>query len=192
MIVSTTSRSATLSSDSIISAFHREGISLEISTPCKAYPDGRIAMMTNLNTTKSIKNFTLHAIVNGYKKNGYGIWSVATYIYKNQNFDAGIWPTIYTDINIPYDISPYLVYCFAESNWRVESEITNKNSSMSLHVEITYLGNIDYENLQNRYDVLQADYTITRTLMNALAATSLVFVGTTIYLMFIKRDTKLK
>jgi hypothetical protein len=192
MMINTTSISTTLSSNRVISAFHKDGISLEVSAPYRAYPDGRITIITNLNTSESIRHFTFYMIVNGCKIDGYGNWSEPNYIYKDRNFDAGIWPTVSTDIDIPHDITPYMVYCFAKSSWHAEYRGTGENSSKSLYIEIIYLENVDYENLQNRYDVLQAEFITTRTLMNALGVTLLIFIGTTIYLTIEKRETKPK
>jgi len=191
MMISANSSSENLS-NRVISAFHEGGISLEISAPYYAYPDGRITMITNLNTSESVRHVTLIMIVNGCKTEGYGNWSETKYVYKDQNFDAGIWPTVYTSIDVPHDISPYMVYCLTESSWYAKSQGTGENSSKSLCIEIIYLENVDYENLQNRYEVLEAEYITTRTFMNALAVTSLVFIGTTIYLTIGKRETKPK
>jgi len=186
MMVNISSSSTTLSSSQVVSSFHEDSINLEVSAPYRAYPDSRITIVTNLNTSKSVDHFTFYMIVNGCKTEDYSSWSELVHVYENQNFSAGIWPTVYTDIDVPHDISPYMVYFFAKSNWHAKSQGTGENSK-SLYIEIIYLRNTDYENLQNRYDVLQADYVTTRNLMNAFIITTLVFIGATIYLNKMKK-----
>ena len=187
MMVNISSSSTTISSSQVVSSFHEDGINLEASAPYRAYPNSRIAIVTNLNTSKSIDHFTFYIIVNGCKTEDYGSWSELVHVYENQSFSAGIWPTVYTYIDVPHDISPYMVYFFAKSSWHAKSQGTGESSSKSLYIEIIYLRNTDYENLQNRYDVLQADYVTTRNLMNAFIITTLVFIGATIYFNKIKK-----
>ena len=179
--------------------YESEGISIQVYAPSQAYAGEVVPLTVEVNATEHLLDVYVLLDIFGSKYGNCSYWNTTSFkVVWDEDLVAGEGMTRKYNLEVPSDADPGLVYGYMICKWKTPSL---KDYSEYVSFSVTYLRNKAFEELQNKYEELNASYSeleskhqgelgATRNVMYLFVATTVVSAATA-FILLVRRPKRL-
>jgi len=166
------------------------GIGVEVYASSQCYPGENITVRVEVTALEDVKNASVTLFIWGSKSDGDTPWGISFTVLDIADFPNGMIKDEQYNITLPTDIDPGLTYGILFLDWSIYRAASWEPQWDKASFRATYVKNIDYENLQDKYNSLEIELRNSRIMVYILSVTTMVLAVSTLYIAEKRRKTR--